>query len=179
MVIMIGRSRNSTFYSCFFYREASRTPLIDVFEHDYTGLDRDPEQRQEADPRGDAKVRVRDQKSKQTAERREHHVDQKQSRPFQRAEHRVQNDEDQQNSQRHNNGQARTGALCTFVLALPVDVISTRQLDLSIHLFHRFLNRAAEVPVADAIFHRNVSLIAFAVYLGSTVELFYLAKLRK
>ena len=49
-------------------RHASGAQLIDVFDHDDAGLHRNAEQRQEADARGDAEMRARDEQRQQSAD---------------------------------------------------------------------------------------------------------------
>ncbi len=108
-------------------------------------------------------MRSREQKRKQSADRRHSHVTENEKRPFERTKHRIENAKNQEQGQRHDDQQSRFGALFTFVLSRPVQVIPARQLDLRVYFLDRLLNGAAKVAPAHTILDSDIALVAFTV----------------
>ena len=62
MVIMIGRSRRTDpSRAASSDRKPTRTKLVDILQQNHAGLNRYAEERQKADARGNAEVRMREQ----------------------------------------------------------------------------------------------------------------------
>ncbi len=118
-------------------------------------------------------------KSKQAAngcDRNRHH---NQQRPFVGLEHGVEDDEDEEDSDRKYDEQPRVSPLLALVFPLPVEAVSGGQFDLLVHFLDRFFDRAAKVTAADTVLDGNITPIALAVNFRCAIGHADLAELRE
>ena len=148
----------------------ARTQLVDVFHHDDTGLYRDAEERQKSNAGGDAEVGGAHDEGHHASDRRHGDRHQNETGPFHGSEHGVQDHENDQEGERNHDRQPSLCALLARIFARPVDAISGRQLHLLVDPADRLLNRAAQIASADAIFDRDIPLVALAIHLRRAVQ---------
>src|SRR6202023_2185601 len=103
-----------------FNRKPARSKLVDVLEHNDSGLHGHPEQCQETYAGGNAEVGAGDEKSKQAANRRDGDISHNQQRPFEGFEHRVQEYENDEDSNGKHDEQSLVGSFLAGVFALPM-----------------------------------------------------------
>src|SRR5580704_8394727 len=89
-----AKAENGSFDCGFFDRVTADAHLVDVFQHNDTGLYGDTEECEEAYTGRDAKVSVREQKSEETTKGRHRNVDENEASPLTGVEHGVKDDED-------------------------------------------------------------------------------------
>src|SRR6267378_4504961 len=138
------------------YGLAGRAALIDILDHDDTGLDSDAEQSQEAYSRRDTEIGAGQIKRKDAPNGSHRNGQQYQESPFERIEHRIQNQENDQNGNGYDDRQPGLRSLLTFIFARPVEVVSGRKHNLCAYSIHRLLDCATEIAAANAVLDRNI-----------------------
>src|SRR5208282_128285 len=156
---------------------AQSSQLIDVFEHDDSGLHRDAEQRQEPDAGRNAEIGAGKQKGEHTANGCDGYVNENQQCPFEGFEHGVKNDEDDENGNGKYDEQARIGSFLALVFSLPIQAVASGQLDLFVYFFDRLFHRAAKVTAANTVLDSHITAVALAIDFRPFVLLFDLAEL--
>src|SRR5215469_245146 len=102
--------------------------MVDVLQHDHTGLNTHAKKRQETDTARHAEVRAGDEQGKDAPYRGDGDVTKHEQRPLERTKHRVKDQKNEQYGKRDYNHEPSFSAFLAFVFAFPVDVISPRKL---------------------------------------------------
>ncbi|MCG3162319.1 MAG: hypothetical protein JMDDDDMK_03566 [Acidobacteria bacterium] len=147
----------------FTQRDSIAAQLFETRDQDHAAQHRNPEERDEADRRGDAETRPGDEQRGHAADERKRHRAEQQRRIAHAAEQRVKQEEDEQNADGHGDFQSGQRPLQFLKLARDFVAMPGGQLyprfDPRLDLF----NRALQVAPADAEFDRDVAGVVFAV----------------
>src|SRR6516225_363331 len=142
---------------------AARAQLVDVFDHDYTGLHGYTKQGEKSHTGGHAKVLSSQQQCDQSSDRSQSEIQEDKKSPLERAEHGVKHQHDYKNRERNHDREPTIGTFLAFVFAGPFKGVTLRQFYFAVNLLHGLFYSAAEVAASDAVLDGDVTLIPFPV----------------
>jgi hypothetical protein len=118
-------------------------------------------------------VGIGEEHGEQAADRRHSDINQDEAGPLTGTEHGVENDEDDHEGNGKDDCEALLRALLARILAGPIHVVASRQIDLLVDFGDRLLYGAAKIAATDAVLNRNVTLSTLAIDLSSAILRLY------
>src|SRR5262245_17440047 len=153
-------------------------PHLVVVGNDQDAIhDGDAEQRDEAHGSGYAEIQSRDEQANDAAGDGEGNAEQSEQTVAQRVEKPIEQHQDQNQAHGNDDGEPLLCLLQGFELAGPLETIAVRQSNVLGNARLSLSDRTAEIPLADAEFHGDETLVALVINVGRTGIERYLGKL--